>query len=112
MATVNCSVTHILQNIFHLCSAEERNSYRFGTSALSEKGTKAVAGVQARLAIGSTGTFPGGLAADLARCPVFFFILFYFIYLLPSQFAKVIISRLWHRCAGLEEGEETARRNS
>ncbi len=27
------------------------------------------------LAIGSTGTFPGGLAADLARCPVFFIII-------------------------------------
>ncbi len=26
-----------------------------------------------RLAIGSTGTFPGGLAAHLARCPVFFY---------------------------------------
>ncbi len=40
------------------------------------------------LAIGSTGTFPGGLAADLARCPVFYFILFFklfylFIFCLP-----------------------------
>ncbi len=29
-----------------------------------------------RLAIGSTGTFPGGLAADLARCPEYFFFAF------------------------------------
>ncbi len=36
------------------------------------------------LASGRTGTVPGGLAADLGRCVVFFF--------LPSQCAKVIIS--------------------
>ncbi len=56
--------------------------------------------VRRGLAIGSTGTFPGGLAADLARCPVFFFIiiiylfilLFFFFFFLPSQCAKVIIS--------------------
>ncbi len=46
-----------------------------------------------RLAIGSTGTFPGGLAADLARCPVFFIIIIIIIlFFLPSQCAKVIIS--------------------
>ncbi len=33
------------------------------------------AGGRHGLAIGSTGTFPGGLAADLARCP--FFIIIY-----------------------------------
>ncbi len=32
------------------------------------------------LAIGSTGTFPGGLAADLACCPVFFFIYYYYFF--------------------------------
>jgi len=31
MATVNCLVIDILQNIF-LCTAEERNSYGFGTT--------------------------------------------------------------------------------
>ncbi len=44
------------------------------------------------LAIGSTGTFPSGLAADLARCPVFFiiiiiiisFFLLLFYFCLPS----------------------------
>ncbi len=35
------------------------------------------------LAIGSTGTFPGGLAADLARCPVFFIFCFVF-FCLPN----------------------------
>ncbi len=35
------------------------------------------------LAIGSTRTFPGGLAAGLACCPVFFLLLFNF---LPSHF--------------------------
>ncbi len=39
------------------------------------------------LAIGSTGTFPGGLAADLARWP-FFIIIYLFIF----ACAKVIIS--------------------
>ncbi len=48
--------------------------------------------VRRGLAIGSTGTFPGGLAADLARCPVFFFNYYLFIYFLPSKCAKVIIS--------------------
>ncbi len=33
------------------------------------------------LAIGSTGTFPGGLAADLARYPVFFYYYYYYFYL-------------------------------
>ncbi len=39
------------------------------------------------LAIGSTGTFPGGLAADLARCPVFFFIIiiiYFLFFCLPN----------------------------
>ncbi len=47
------------------------------------------------LAIGSTGTFPGGLAADLARCPVLYFYFLFFIYLFlffAFQCAKVIIS--------------------
>ncbi len=32
MAAVNCFVTNILQNILFLCSTEERNSHRFGTT--------------------------------------------------------------------------------
>ncbi len=44
------------------------------------------------LGIGSTGTFPGGLAADLARCPLFYYYYFIIIIILPSQCAKVIIS--------------------
>ncbi len=38
--------------------------------------------VRRGLAIGSTGTFPGGLAADLARCPVFFFIIIIYLFIL------------------------------
>ncbi len=38
------------------------------------------------LAIGSTGTFPGGLAADLARCPVFLLLLLLFFLLLLLLF--------------------------
>ncbi len=40
--------------------------------------------IRRRLAIGSTGTFPGGLAADLARCPVFFFYYYFFIFCPPN----------------------------
>ncbi len=32
MVPQNCSVSHILQNIFLLCSAEQRHSYRFGNT--------------------------------------------------------------------------------
>ncbi len=56
------------------------------------------------LAIGSTGTFSGGMAGDLARClvfkkcirPIYFnfvlLLLLLLLLLLPSQCAKVIIS--------------------
>ncbi len=50
------------------------------------------------LAIGSTGTFPGGLAADLARCPVlYFFCIFYlFIFIFCLPMCKSDHFRLWH----------------
>ncbi len=84
-----------------------------------------------RLAIGSTGTFPGGLAADLARCPeCFFFCLpnvprWSFPNVNKSKINHKSVSLDWQRRAsclflasclsesmhGIEEGEETARRN-
>ncbi len=56
------------------------------------------------LATGSTGTFPGGLAADLARCPVFlyifFFIIIIFFFIFFFSFAFPMCQsdhfRLWH----------------
>ncbi len=90
------------------------------------------------LAIGSTGTFPGGLVADLARYPFFFFCLpnvskwsFPIVafpnksiinhksvmsWLAAPRFTSVPCLRQTvfeqSRCVGLEEGEETSRRNS
>ncbi len=46
--------------------------------------------LRARWPLGAPGR-PGGLAGHLARCTVFY-IIYLFIYLLPSQCAKVIIS--------------------
>ncbi len=53
--------------------------YAFLRSKKSNRGPAIFIGRRG-LAIGCTGMFPGGLAADLARCPVFF----KFIFCLPN----------------------------
>ncbi len=48
-----------------------------------------------RLAIGSNGMFPGGLAADLACCPVFLFIYYYYFIIYLFAFPIHQSDKFW-----------------